>query len=316
MTSSLAFKGISRESAIAGLVDVITRSCAEADLPPAHGFFATPIPGLTFFRSSAIADPRSAAPGSVDEGPAVCVVLQGTKRAKCASREIRYEPETYSISPVELPLTDILVEASEEHPFLGLRLRLDAVVLTDLLLELPPPGEDSRPSPGLTPTPLHDDLIDPLIRLVDALRDPHDVAVLGAQVQREITYRLIRGPQHALLRQIATPDSQLSRIKLAVDWIREHYAGPFSIESAAAVAHMSTSSFHAHFKAVTSMSPLQYQKHLRLHEARRLLLDRQADTTTVSFMVGYNSPSQFSRDYKRLFGEPPMRDVRKLQSAV
>jgi AraC-like DNA-binding protein len=299
-----------------GLVDEIRRSCEASGPSPSHVFFPTALPGLTFFWSVADADPLSAARRPVDDGPAVCVVLEGRKQARCASRYITYEPETYSISPVELPLTEVLVQASDDRPFLGLRLKLDVAVLTELLLELPPRPTPARPTWEMAVTPLHGDLIDPLLRLVGSLRDPHDAAVLAPQIQREIAYRLIRGPQSAMLHQIATVDSQLSQIKLAVDWIRQHYAEPFRIETAAAVAHMSASTFHAHFKSVTAMTPLQYQKQLRLHEARRLLLEREADATTASFAVGYESPSQFSRDYKREFGEPPIRDTRKLRAVA
>jgi AraC-like DNA-binding protein len=278
------------------------------------GFTPTADPSLTLFRTRVPGDP-DATPGEPLEDPALCVVVAGRKRATVGTHRVLYEPGTYTLVSVELPVTDMVVEASAAEPFLGLRLALDPAILAELLVDLP--AESSNPVPGwsMVASPLTGDLVDPLTRLLGQLDDRHDVTALAPATRREISYRLLRGRHGGLLRQLANPDSRLSQIKRAIDRIRADFAQPLPIAQLADVAAMSPSSFYQHFKQVTAMSPLQYQKQLRLHEARRLILDGDADATTAAFAVGYESPSQFSREYKRLFGAPPIRDVARLRSA-
>lgn len=290
------------------LRSLIERLCTE------EGFSSSEISGLTLFRTSVAGDPGARIEEPPYHQPGVCVVLTGRKHATVGTRRITYEPRTYSIVSVDLPVTDMLVEATDADPFLGLRLALDPAVLSELLIDLAAADTDTLPGWGIAASPLSAELISPLQRLVGALDDPYDIAVLAPAIKREISYRLLRGPHRALLRQIANPDSRLSQIRRAIDDIRERYSEPLRIDALAKATGMSPSSFHQHFKAVTAMSPLQYQKQLRLQAARRLILDGHADATTASYEVGYESPSQFSREYKRLFGAPPMRDRARVRS--
>ncbi|MDB5687754.1 MAG: AraC family transcriptional regulator, partial [Rhizorhabdus sp.] len=247
--------------------------------------------------------------------PAVCVVVQGRKREMlCATNRI-YDAAQYLVVSVDLPIVGNVIEASAETPYLAFRLSLDPSMLAAMLLDMPAErGDDTRPSAGLALSPLTSELIDPVIRLLRLLDRPADIAMLAPLAEREILYRLLQGPQRDMLRQIALADSRLSQINRAIGWIKRHYADPFRIETVAEAARMSPSSFHHHFKAVTSMSPLQYQKQIRLQEARQLILAQHKDAASAGFAVGYDSPSQFSREYRRLFGEPPVRDAARLRA--
>ena len=169
--------------------------------------------------------------------------------------------------------------------------------------------------PGMTVSPITLDLLDPVVRLLQLLDRPQDIAMLAPLTEREILYRLLMGEQGAMLRQIALADSHLSQVSRATVWLRRNYAQPFSINTLAQVASMSPSSLHRHFKAVTNLSPLQYQKQIRLQEARARLLSQQGDAATIGLAVGYESPSQFGREYSRLFGVPPARDAARLRGA-
>ena len=298
-------------------VDVIDhlRSLVEETCGGVDGFLPTAIPGLTLFRTAVTGDPSATVREPQIAEPAVCVVGAGHKQATIGTRRVGYAPRTYSIVSVDLPVTDMSVVATAAEPFLGLRLVLDPAVLAELLVELCADHGETPPGWSIAASPLSGELAGPLHRLVHALGDPHDVTVLAPGIKREIAYRLLRGPHRAMLRQIANPDSRLSQIRRSIDEIRENYSKPLRVESLARTACMSPSSFHQHFKAVTAMSPLQYQKQLRLHEARRLILDGHADAATAGFRVGYESPSQFSREYKRLFGAPPISDITRIRAA-
>ena len=208
---------------------------------------------------------------------------------------------------------DPRVEASPELHYIAVALALDTATIAALLLDLPP-GANSDLSAGFAISPLTDDLLDPLLRLVRLLDTPAEIGVLAPMIEREILYRILQGPQGGMLRQIGRSDSRLSQIRRSVDWIRSHYAEPFHVGRLAELAGMSPSSFHRHFRAVTAMSPLQYQKQIRLQEARRRLLARPDGAARVAFAVGYESASQFSREYSRLFGLPPSQDAARLQA--
>ncbi|HUN52308.1 MAG TPA: AraC family transcriptional regulator, partial [Candidatus Sulfotelmatobacter sp.] len=207
------------------------------------------------------------------------------------------------------------VEASAQEPFLAASLRIDPALLAGLLLDMPPPSRAANPPPGLSVQPVPPDLLDPMLRLVRLLDRPDDIAMLAPLAERELLYRLLQSEQGAVLRPIACAGSRLSQISRAIDWIRRHFDQPFRIETVAEVACMSPASLHRHFKAVTTMSPLQFQKRLRLQEARRRLLADAADAMRAGFAVGYESPSQFSREYRRLFGAPPAQDAARLRRA-
>jgi len=282
----------------------------------ADGLVQTDEPALSLFRAETRRDPIAKANGQQLDEPAICAVVSGRKLATIGTRRVVFAPGTGTLACLELPVTQTVVEADKEQPFLGLRLTLDPGMVAELLLDLPPVAVTGVPELGLTAAPLEPRLLDPFVRLLRHLDDPHELAALGPATRREICYWLLRGPYAALLRQIATGDSRLSQIRQAVELIRANFTEQLQMSDLARSASMSTSSFYEHFKQVTGLSPLQYQKQLRLNEARRLILDGGADATTASFAVGYESPSQFNREYKRVFGAPPIRDAARLRVAT
>jgi AraC-like DNA-binding protein len=206
-----------------------------------------------------------------------------------------------------------VVEATPDRPCLAVRLSFDPAVVGELLADCPDPPPSGPPARGLDLSPIEPRLLDAVGRLVALLDSPRDIAALAPLVLREVTYRVLAGPQGARLRQVAAAGAPGQRIARAVRWLKDHFADPLRVESLAREARMSLSGFHQHIKAVTGLSPLQYQKWLRLHEARRLMLGKGLDAAEAAFRVGYESPSQFSREYHRMFGAPPRRDVAALK---
>lgn len=266
------------------------------------------IPGLTFHHAVA-PNPQV----NTIYRPSLCLVAQGRKQVLLNDRMFEYDPSQYLIVTVDLPVTGCIVYASPERPYLGLSLDLDPVLIADLLLELP--ADESGPSPafGLAVSELDEDLLGSVVRLLQLLDRPTDAAVMTLIIKREIHYRLLRGEQSAVIRGVATADSRLSRIGRVADWIRLHYAEVVNIHELAERANMSVTSFHRHFKAITLMSPLQYRTQIRLQEARRLMLAEPQDAVAIGFKVGYDSPSQFSREYRRMFGLPPATDAARVR---
>ncbi len=242
---------------------------------------------------------------------------QGRKRAMLGEGIFEYDRHRYLLVSADLPIVGHIVEASADRPYLCVRLALNRKLLSALMLELSGnarlPAPQGTP-PGLMLTPVAPELVDAMARLVALLGVPGDIATLAPLIEREILYRPLTGDQHARARHIAVGDGRLSQVNRAIGWIRRNFAEPFRIETVAAEAGMSTSSLHQHFRAVTAMSPLQYQKRIRLQEARRLIMAEGTDAAQAGFAVGYESPSQFSREYARLFGAPPLRDVTRLRS--
>ena len=243
--------------------------------------------------------------------PALCLVLQGAKQVIIGDRILRYDPASYFIATIDLPARGWVVEASPQEPYVAVSLKLDQQMLGALILDMPHGAEGQ--TAGFAVSAVTPDLLDPWCRLLSLLDTPEDVPVLGPMHEREILYRLLKGPQGGVLRQITRPDSRLSQIRQAIGWIRSHFDETMRVEQLADLAGMSPASFHRHFKAATAMSPLQYQKTLRLQEARRLLVT-SADAARTAHIVGYESASQFSREYARMFGAPPGRDVERLRS--
>ncbi|MDR6872295.1 AraC-like DNA-binding protein [Bosea sp. BE125] len=280
------------------------------------GVHQTAIPRLALIRSSQPTEPMHGL-----HLPALCIIVQGRKQVMLGEQIYLYDRTHYLVVSVDLPIIGQVVEASTEEPYFSVRLDLDPVQLSALMLESKPnatkPGEGGHTGagPGLAVNPAAPELLDAMLRLVRLLETPHDIAVLAPLAEREILYRLMNGEQAARLRQIATAESKLQQVNRAIGWIRRNYDKTFSIEALASEASMSPSALHQHFKAVTAMSPLQYQKQLRLQEARRLILGAALDAASAGFRVGYESPSQFSREYRRLFGAPPLRDVARLRGA-
>jgi AraC-like DNA-binding protein len=243
--------------------------------------------------------------------PRFCLVLQGAKEVTIGERRMRYDPNNYFIASLEVPASGCIMEASASHPYLGLSMALDPEALAALITDAP--ARTDAETSSFAVSPVTTQLLDPWVRLMALLDTPQDIPVLAPMIEREILYRLLQGPQGAVLRQIARSDSRLGQVRRAIAWIREHYDQPLRIETLAELAGMSAASFHRHFKAATAMSPLQYQKCLRLQQARRLLVANQ-DATRAGYAVGYESASQFSREYARLFGLPPARDAMRLRS--
>ena len=242
--------------------------------------------------------------------PKICLVLQGAKQIMIGDRVLRYDPASYFIASLELPVTGCIVEASRARPYMGLSLDLDREMLAGLISEVPDRG--GAQTIGFAVSAVTPQLLDPWLRLLGLLDTPADMPVLAPLLEREILYRLLRGPQGGLLRQAARADSRLSQVRQAIGWIRDHYDKPIRVEALCDLAGMSAASFHRHFKAATAMSPLQYQKSLRLQQARRLLVS-SAEASRAGYAVGYESASQFSREYTRMFGLPPARDSVRLR---
>ncbi|MEH2367985.1 AraC family transcriptional regulator [Nostoc sp.] len=249
--------------------------------------------------------------------PALCIVAQGKKQVMLADNLYVYGQDQYLVVSIDLPVVGQVIEATPSVPYLCLRLDLDMGELSTLMMEAKLDAPANEPSePGLSINPVSPQLLDAAIRLVRLLETPQDIAILAPLIVREILYRLLSGEHSARLRQIALVDKQLQAISRAINWLKWNYEKPFRIDTIAREARMSPSSLHHHFKSVTTMSPLQYQKQLRLQQARRLMLGQGMDAATASHYVGYESPSQFSREYSRLFGAPPLRDMARLKSGV
>jgi AraC-like DNA-binding protein len=228
-----------------------------------------------------------------------------------------YDAHHYLLTSVHLPTIVQIITASAEKPYLGLRLKFDQREISQLMadgnLPLPRTQQSSR---GMATGEVTFPLLAAFQRLVDLLAEPKDIPILAPITQREIIYRLLVGDQGFRLRQIVSAGSQSHQIAQAIQWLKSNYTRPLSIDDLAAQACMSTSTFHHHFRSMTALSPLQFQKQLRLQEARRLMLAERMDAATASFQVGYESPSQFSREYNRLFGSPPLRDITNLRHMV
>jgi AraC-like DNA-binding protein len=271
-------------------------------------------PGLVFTRLSSPTSPEHA----VLE-PWFCMVAQGAKDVLLGDEWFHYDPEHYLVSTLGVPAVGRVVEASRERPYLGLRLGLDPSLVTSVMVEsgvgVRSRGEGGGVK-GVGVSPLDAELLDAVVRLVRLIDRPGDYRVLAPLITREIVYRLLAGPQSPRLRHLATFGGQTHRMVRAVELLRARFDKPLRIEDAAGELGMSVSAFHAHFKAVTGMSPLQFQKHLRLQEARRLMLSEALDAGEAGYRVGYDDQSHFSREYKRHFGEPPMRDVERLRERV
>ena len=279
----------------------------------ADGIHASAIPRLMLIRASQPSEPIP----TVYE-PSVCLVAQGRKQVMLSGEVYLYDPEQYLVVTVDLPVVGQVVEASPEKPYLCVCLNLEPGQLSALMMEV---GQNALRNPqaerlglGLSISPMEPALLEAMVRLLRLLETPRDIPILAPLIEREILYRLLSGAYSERLRQIALADSRMVSVNRAITWIKQNYAEPFRIETIAREARLSPSALHHSFKSVTAMSPLQYQKQLRLQEARRLMLAQAMDAATASHHVGYESPSQFSREYSRLFGAPPSRDIARLKN--
>lgn len=296
----------SMEVALKALAKSIARCTEYGEL------HTTPIPALSLFRRDQPTEPFS---GMYE--PSVCLVAQGAKRVLLGDDTYVYDPHNYLITSVHLPTIVEILEASPEKPYLGLRLKLDLREVSQLMVDsnLPQPRAQQS-SRGMATGEVTLPLLNAFLRLIELLADEKDIPILAPVIEREIIYRLLVGDQGARLRQIASAGSQSQQIARAIDWLKSNYAQPLHIEELAEQARMSSSTFHHHFRSMTALSPLQFQKQLRLNEARRLMLTERLDAATAAFNVGYESPSQFSREYNRLFGAPPLRDISHLRQTA
>lgn len=274
------------------------------------GFHATPIERVTLVRSSTVTMPMPNV-----YRPQLCLVAQGRKEVTLGERVFRYAPGRYGVVTYDLPATGHVVEATPDRPYLCLYLDFDPVMLGDLALRVPPPSGAPSPPIGKTVSDAGPGLLDAALRLLRLLDDPAALPVLGPLAEQEILYRLLAGPDGARMRHITSSQGRVALVGRAIAWIGKNFRERFSIEQLAAEVGMSPSSLHEHFRAVTAMTPLQFQKQLRLQDARSLMLVQDIDVATAAFRVGYESPSQFSREYRRHFGEPPARDIARLRAS-
>lgn len=249
--------------------------------------------------------------------PGLCVVVQGRKQAALAGEVFEYDPLHYLVISVSLPVIGQVLEATPERPFLCVRLDIDPQEISGLMLEAGVIERDAAAAErGLHVSRMSDALLDAVLRLLRLLSKPEDAQVLAPLTLREIFYRVLMGDLGSRLLELAVADSHTERISRAIDLLKRSYNESVRIEDLAGAVHMSPSSLHHHFKAVTAMSPLQFQKQLRLHEARRLMLADGLDAMAAGYRVGYESPSQFSRDYRRLFGAPPRRETERVRNGA
>jgi AraC-like DNA-binding protein len=273
---------------------------------PQAGAQATAVPGLTLYRRTT---PSPCYPATYE--PSLTVFAQGRKRVTLGGTVYLCDESTFLLSSVDVPVVSQIVEASEEAPLLSLLLRLDMAVVREILSQEEfQPRASSSQGLGIAIGRTTVDLLEPCSRLLDLLDAPEDIPFLSDLIQQEIVYRLLRGPHGERLRAIATLGDQSQRTAKAVAWLRANYAKPLHLEELAEIARMGISTLHHHFRALTGMSPLQYQKQLRLQAARERMLIEGLDAASAAFEVGYESASQFNREYKRTFGQPPMRDVK------
>jgi AraC-like DNA-binding protein len=269
----------------------------------------TPLPNLFFFRREKPTEPCACL-----VEPSVVMVVQGAKQLLIGDQAYAYSPERFLITSLDLPASSQVLEASPDKPCLGLVLRLDLRVLADLISQsgmAPLRGRVTEGSAVLGT--MTQALLGAFDRLLALCEEPGAIGILAPLIEREIHFRLLTSDLGARLWQIASVGSQNNRVARAIDWLKAHYAQPLHIDELAAHVLMSASSLHHHFRQLTAMSPMQYQKWLRMSEARRLMLNEHLDAATAGFQVGYESPTQFSREYSRRFGAPPKRDIEELR---
>lgn len=273
------------------------------------GVNSTAIPSLFFIRHSEVTEPLYGV-----YKPSFCVIVKGVKEVMLAQEQFRYGPGDYLVASVGLPVTGQVISATSDIPYLALKLEFTPSQILDVLRtsKLPVSAKENTKR-GMFVSQIETSLLDAVLRLARLLEHSEDIPVLGPLITKEILYRVLQGQHGAALEQIAIEGSSTFRISDVIDHIITYYDHSFRIEELAEIANMSVSSLHRHFKEVTAMSPIQFQKQLRLQEARRLLLSESTDAADVAFRVGYESPSQFSREYSRMFGLPPREDINRLK---
>lgn len=303
MLSSCPRANVRCMDALAEIADLIARHVSR------DGFQTTALERVTLIRSSTVTMPMP----SVFR-PQLCLVAQGHKEVTAGDHVFRYAPGRYGIVTNDIPVTGQVVEATPDKPYLCMYLDFDPVMLGQLTLRVPS-LETSRSSIEKTVSDASASLLNAVLRLLRLLDEPEALPVLGPFAEHEILYRLLTGPDGVRMRHITSNQGRVAQIGRAIAWIGQNFRRQYSIDQLAAEAGMSPSSLHEHFRAVTAMTPLQFQKHLRLQDARSLMLLEDIDVATAALRVGYESPTQFSREYRRHFGEPPARDIARLRAS-
>ncbi|MBE4101155.1 AraC family transcriptional regulator [Vibrio parahaemolyticus] len=271
--------------------------------------YDTPISGLRFSRWTTPTPPTS-----YTHNPSICLIAQGRKRVLLGEESFIYDANHFLISSVDLPIIANIIEASEEQPYLGLIVELDLTEISQLIIDSELAFTQSKEAQkGIAVGELSESLLGAFVRLAELLDEGQNIKILAPIIKREIFYRLLMSEQGTRLHQIVTAGSHSHQIAKAIDWLKNNFVKPLSVGDLASYTGMSKSSFYTHFRSMTSMTPLQFQKKLRLSEARRLMLTENLDAMAATFKVGYESPSQFSREYSRLFGAPPSKDIKLLR---
>ncbi|WP_297833004.1 AraC family transcriptional regulator [Pseudomonas sp.] len=248
--------------------------------------------------------------------PMINVILRGGKTMTVGGRSLHYDPATYFVMSVDLPAAGVVHPAETGEPYLAVSLTLDVTIISNLLGDLPNTAERLNKAAGFSVAAVTPELLDAWVRMLRLMAHPGDIAALAPAYEREILYRVLQGPMGWMLRDIALPDASLARVNLAIQQIRREYAEPLRVEQLANSAAMSVSAFHRHFKAVTALSPLQYQKQIRLLQARTLLVAAGYSVMAAAHEVGYQSATQFSREYSREFGRPPGQDATRIANEI
>ncbi|HHG3513495.1 TPA: AraC family transcriptional regulator N-terminal domain-containing protein [Vibrio parahaemolyticus] len=271
--------------------------------------YDTPISGLRFSRWTTPTPPTS-----YTHNPSICLIAQGRKRVLLGEESFIYDANHFLISTVDLPIIANIIEASEEQPYLGLIMELDLTEISQLIVDSELAFTQSKEAQkSIAVGELSESLLDAFVRLAELFDEGQNIKILAPIIKREIFYRLLMSEQGTRLHQIVTAGSHNHQIAKAIDWLKNNFVKPLSVGDLASYTGMSKSSFYTHFRSMTSMTPLQFQKKLRLSEARRLMLTENLDAMAATFKVGYESPSQFSREYSRLFGAPPSKDIKSLR---
>ncbi|WP_268808886.1 AraC family transcriptional regulator [Vibrio parahaemolyticus] len=271
--------------------------------------YDTPVSGLRFSRWTTPTPPTS-----YTHNPSICLIAQGRKRVLLGEESFIYDANHFLISSVDLPIIANIIEASEEQPYLGLIMELDLTEISQLIVDSELAFTQAKEAQkGIAVGELSESLLDAFVRLAELLDEGQNIKILAPIIKREIFYRLLMSEQGTRLHQIVTAGSHSHQIAKAIDWLKNNFVKPLSVGDLASFTGMSKSSFYTHFRSMTSMTPLQFQKKLRLSEARRLMLTENLDAMAATFKVGYESPSQFSREYSRLFGAPPSKDIKLLR---
>ncbi|MCX8901129.1 AraC family transcriptional regulator [Vibrio parahaemolyticus] len=293
----------SRAFATQKLAKLIDRCTGDANQ------YDTPISGLRFSRWTTPTPPTS-----YTHNPSICLIAQGRKRVLLGEESFIYDANHFLISSVDLPIIANIIEASEEQPYLGLIMELELTEISQLIVDSELAFTQAKEAQkGIAVGELSESLLDAFVRLAELLDEGQNIKILAPIIKREIFYRLLMSEQGTRLHQIVTAGSHSHQIAKAIDWLKNNFVKPLSVGDLASFTGMSKSSFYTHFRSMTSMTPLQFQKKLRLSEARRLMLTENLDAMAATFKVGYESPSQFSREYSRLFGAPPSKDIKSLR---